>query len=135
MRNKDETKTHIREKNMDLKQNIDNNPTIFGKILRGEIPADKVYEDELILSFRDIQPKAKIHVLVIPKKRIVDLREAKPEDAEILGHLMAKIPEIAAKAGLTAGGFRLVANNGDHAGQEVPHLHYHLLGGEELQKL
>ena len=120
---------------MNLAENIQNNPTIFGKILRGEIPADKVYEDDLVLSFRDIQPKAKIHVLVIPKKRIVDLREASAEDKEVLGHLMTKIPEIAKLAGLSEGGFRLIANNGEHSGQEVPHLHYHLLGGEFLPKL
>lgn len=120
---------------MNLQENIQNNPTIFGKILRGEIPADKIYEDDLILSFRDIEPKAKIHVLVIPKKRIVDLRQATAEDTEILGHLMTKIPEIAERSGLSQGGFRLVANNGEHSGQEVPHLHYHLLGGEFLAKL
>lgn len=120
---------------MDLKNDIQKNPTIFGKILRGEIPADKIYEDDFILSFRDIQPKAKIHVLVIPKKRIEDLRNAKPEDKEILGHLMTKIPEIAEKAGLSENGFRMIANNGEHASQEVPHLHYHLLGGEQLGKL
>lgn len=120
---------------MDLQTDIQNNPTIFGKILRGEISAAKVYEDELILCFKDIEPKAKIHVLVIPKKRIQDLREATLEDKEILGHLMTKIPEIASLAGLSDGGFRLISNNGEHSGQEVPHLHYHLLGGEQLGKL
>lgn len=121
--------------NRNLDENILNNPTIFGKILRGEIPADKVYEDDLILAFRDIEPKAKIHILVIPKKCIVDLRMATSEDKDILGHLMVKIPEIAQRSGLTKNGFRLMANNGENAGQEVPHLHYHLLGGETLNKL
>ncbi|MFT7432829.1 MAG: histidine triad (HIT) family protein [Alphaproteobacteria bacterium] len=120
---------------MDLQENIQNNPTIFGKILRGEIPADKVYEDDHILAFRDIQPKAKVHVLVIPKKHIKDLRVTSVEDTAILGHLMVKISEIAELAGLSAEGFRLIANNGEHSGQEVPHLHFHLLGGEKLGKL
>lgn len=120
---------------MDLTNDIQNNPTIFGKILRGEIPADKVYEDDYVLAFRDIQPKAKIHVLLIPKKHIVDLRAATPKDAEILGHLMTKVPEVAELAGLSEGGFRIIANNGEHSGQEVPHLHFHLLGGEPLGKL
>jgi histidine triad (HIT) family protein len=123
------------ELNMNLEENIANNSTIFGKILRGEIPADKVYEDDYILAFRDIQPKAKIHILVIPKKCISDLRVASVEDKEILGHLMVKIPEIAEQTGLSHEGFRLISNNGENAGQEVPHLHYHLLGGEMLNKL
>lgn len=119
----------------DLEKDIANNPTIFGKILRGEIPADKIYEDEHVLAFRDIFPKAKIHVLLIPKKLIVDLREATAEDAQILGHLMTKVEEVARLAGLVEGGFRLISNNGVNSGQEVPHLHFHLLGGEKLGKL
>lgn len=120
---------------MSLNENIQNNPTIFGKILRGEIPADKVYEDDKILAFKDIQPKSAIHVLVIPKKHIQDLSTVSAEDEEILGHLMFKISEIADKVGLTECGFRVVSNNGENAGQEVPHLHFHLLGGEKLSSL
>ena len=120
---------------MNLQENIQNNPTIFGKILRGEIPADKVYEDEMVFAFRDIQPKAKVHVLVIPKKHIQDIRHATADDTAILGHLMTSIPKIAKLAGLTENGFRIIANNGEHAGQEVPHLHFHLLGGEQLESL
>lgn len=117
---------------MDLATDIQNNPTIFGKILRGEIPANKAYEDDVILAFHDITPKATVHILVIPKKHIESLQKATPEDAQILGHLMAKIPEIAADAGIKDSGFRIIANNGTHSGQEVPHLHFHMLGGEML---
>lgn len=120
---------------MTLEQDIQNNPTIFGKILRGEIPAQKVYEDELILAFYDIQPKAKVHVLVIPKKRLVCLRHAAAEDQHLLGHLLIKIPEIASLVGIKDSGFRIIANNGGNSGQEVPHLHFHLLGGEQLGAL
>jgi histidine triad (HIT) family protein len=120
---------------MNLEENIQNNPTIFGKILRGEIPADVVYEDDKILAFNDIEPKAKVHVLVIPKKHIVCLRCTAPEDVDILGHLMVKVREIAEGLGLNEGGFRIIANNGDDSGQEVPHLHFHILGGEKLPKM
>lgn len=120
---------------MDLSENINNNPTIFGKILRGEIPADTVYEDDKILAFNDIAPRARIHVVVIPKKHIVCLRSTSPEDAEILGHLLVKVREIAEGLGLNETGFRIIANNGGDSGQEVPHLHFHILGGEKLAPL
>tara|TARA_R110000868_G_scaffold218576_1_gene468980 strand:+ start:125536 stop:125898 length:363 start_codon:yes stop_codon:yes gene_type:complete len=119
---------------MNFDKDIQDNTTIFGKILRGEIPAEKLYEDDYVLAFKDIMPKARVHVLVIPKKCIQDLRVAGPEDAEILGHMMCKISEIAKLAGLDKGGFRIISNNGEHSGQEVPHLHLHLLGGEFLPK-
>lgn len=119
---------------MTLEQDIQNNPTVFGKILRGEIPSDKVYEDDKILAFKDILPKAKVHILIIPKKLIPSLADATAEDAETLGHLMAKIPEIAKKVGVQETGFRLISNAKEHGGQEVPHLHYHLLGGEQMPK-
>lgn len=127
---------HIKENNnMDLQENIQNNPTIFGKILRGEIPANKVYEDDQILAFHDIAPKAKVHVLVIPKKHIVDVRSASAEDAELLSYMMLKLPEIADMLGIKESGFRIIANNGEESGQEVPHLHFHILGGEKLGAL
>lgn len=111
---------------------MENNSTIFGKILRGELPCNKVYEDETILAFHDIDPHAKVHVLVIPKKHLPCLRAATAEDALILGHLMVKIPEIARILGLQESGYRVLSNNGPDAGQEVPHLHFHILGGEKL---
>ena len=117
---------------MGLQQDIQNNPTVFGAILRGEIPADKVYEDEHIFAFKDIAPKAKVHVLVIPKKRICCLGEATSEDAELLGYLTTKIPDIAAIVGIKESGFRIIINSGDDAEGEVPHLHYHILGGQNL---
>lgn len=120
---------------MDLTENIKNNPTIFGKILRGEIPAETVYEDDKVFAFHDIAPRAKVHVLVIPKKHITCLRSTSPEDAEILGHLLVKVREIAEGLGLNETGFRIIANNGGDSGQEVPHLHFHILGGEKLAPL
>lgn len=119
---------------MNLEQNIQDNPTIFGKILRGEIPCNKVYEDEHILAFHDIMPKAKVHVLVIPKKRILSVATATKEDAALLGHLMVKIPEVAEIAGVKESGFRIISNTEGDGRQEVPHLHIHIIGGELLPK-
>lgn len=114
---------------------IANNPTIFGKILRGEIPCHKIYEDDKVLAFFDIAPAAKVHALVIPKKLIPSLHEASAEDVELLGHLQTKIPEIATKAGCDENGYRVITNIGVNAGQEVFHVHYHILGGEKLSGL
>ncbi|MFZ2620064.1 MAG: histidine triad nucleotide-binding protein [Alphaproteobacteria bacterium] len=108
------------------------NPTIFGKIIRKEIPAKVVYEDAEMLAFHDIQPKAPVHIVVIPKQHMQCLRCADAADANLLGHMLTKIPEIAAKAGLGEGGYRVVTNAGEHAGQSVPHLHFHILGGGVL---
>ncbi len=106
---------------------------IFAKILRGEIPCDKVYEDEFCLAFRDIAPQAKIHVLVIPKGAYVSAADftAAASDAEIAG-FMRGLGKVAEQLGLTAAGYRLLANHGDHAGQEVPHFHVHIFGGAPL---
>ena len=106
--------------------------TIFERICAKEIPADIVYEDEHIVAFRDIKPVAPVHVLIIPRKPIATLEDATPEDHAALGHLLMKVPGIAARLGLTATGYRLVLNNGRDAGQEVPHLHFHLLAGRKL---
>lgn len=103
---------------------------IFARILRGEIPCDNVYEDEYVLAFRDIAPKAPVHILVIPRGAyvsIVDFSENAPE-AEIAGFYRA-LARIAEQEGLTQGGFRTIANTGLNGGQEVPHFHIHLLGG------
>jgi len=106
--------------------------TLFQRICDKEIPAAIVYEDEHIVAFRDIKPMAPTHVLIIPRKPIATLEEATPADHAVLGHLLLKAPQIAAQLGLTAGGYRLVLNNGRDAGQEVPHLHFHLLAGRKL---
>ena len=106
-------------------------PSIFSKIIAREIPADIVYEDELCLAFRDINPKAPTHLLVIPKKEIVSLADLTDDDEAILGRCLMVVSKVADQEGLT-GGFRLVANAGDDGGQEVPHLHFHVLGGRKL---
>ncbi len=106
--------------------------TIFEKIIAREIPADVVYEDELVLAFRDINPQAPTHILIVPKKPVPRIAEAKPEDHALLGHLLLKAAEVAAKVGLREGGYRLVINNGRDGGEAVPHLHCHILGGRHM---
>ena len=106
--------------------------TLFERIVARELPATIVYEDDLVLAFRDIRPQAPTHVLVIPKKPIPRIAEAKPEDQEVLGHLLLKAAEVARQLGLEKTGFRLVFNNGPHAGEAVPHLHCHILGGRAM---
>ena len=108
------------------------NETIFGKILRGEIPCNKVYEDDYILAFHDIAPKAKVHALVIPKRQIVDIASSTPEDAEMIGYILTTIPKIAEELGVQQSGYRIISNNGKDSAPEVPHLHFHILGGEKL---
>ena len=106
--------------------------TLFEKIIAREIPADIVYEDELVLAFKDINPKAPIHILIIPKKPITRISQAAPEDHQVLGHLLLKAREVADETGLGEKGYRLVINNGADAGETVPHLHLHILGGRTL---
>jgi len=106
--------------------------TLFEKIIARELPADIVYEDDLVVAFRDIRPQAPTHVLIVPRKPILRMAEAKPEDQQALGHLLLKAAEVANKLGLTQSGFRLVFNNGPDAGEAVPHLHCHILGGRHL---
>ena len=106
--------------------------TLFEKIIAREIPATIVYEDDLVLAFQDIKPQAPVHVLIIPKKPITRVSEATPDDHKVLGHLLLKAGEVAAKLGLTKTGFRLVFNNGPDAGEAVPHLHCHILGGRVM---
>ncbi len=109
----------------------DNN--VFAKILRGEIPCNKVFEDDFALAFHDINPQAPVHVLVIPKGRYVswDDFSAQASDAEITGFVRA-VGEVARAAGLPAPGYRLLANIGKDGHQEVPHLHVHIFGGRQL---
>ena len=106
--------------------------TLFEKIADKEIPAKIVYEDDLVVAFHDINPKAPVHVLIVPRKPIPRIAEAKPEDHKVLGHLLLKAAEIAEKLGVTKTGYRLVFNNGPHAGEAVPHLHLHILGGRQM---
>ncbi|MEI2726254.1 MAG: histidine triad nucleotide-binding protein [Verrucomicrobiota bacterium] len=106
--------------------------TLFEKIVAREIPARIVYEDDLVIAFHDIAPQAPTHVLLIPKKAIPRIAEAGLEDQALLGHLLVKAAEVAGRLGLTQSGFRLVFNNGPDAGEAVPHLHCHLLGGRKM---
>ena len=105
--------------------------TIFGKIIRKEIPADIVHEDDLCLAFRDISPQAPTHILVIPKKPIPRLVDTVPEDKEVLGHMLLIVNKIAQNEGLN-NGYRVVINTDQDGGQTVFHLHMHLLGGRSL---
>ena len=102
--------------------------TLFTKIINREIPADIVYEDEQCLAFRDIDPKAPTHILIIPKKEIPKISEAAAEDQNLIGHLLLKAGDIARSEGVSDN-FRLVVNNGANAGQTVFHLHVHLMAG------
>ena len=115
----------------------DNN--IFAKILIGEIPCKKIYEDDYVLSFYDVNPQKKIHALVIPKGKYIDLDDfnAKASDKEIV-ELIKGISIVAKKLGIsldTGKGYRTLANTSDHGGQEVPHLHFHLFGGEKVGRM
>lgn len=106
--------------------------TIFAKIIRREIPADIVYENENVLAFRDIKPQAPVHILIIPKKEIPKVTDIKKEDSVLLGEMFQAANELADKMNISKDGFRLVLNCGNDAGQEVYHLHMHLLGGRKL---
>jgi histidine triad (HIT) family protein len=108
------------------------NETIFSKIIRREIPADIVYQDERVTAFRDIHPQAPTHILIIPNKIIPSVNDITPEDEGVLGHLFVVAQIIAAQEGLAENGYRLMVNCGRHAHQEVFHLHLHLLGGRDL---
>lgn len=104
---------------------------VFIKIIRREIPANIVYEDELCLAFHDIHPKAPVHVLVIPKKPIASLEEVAPDDQSLIGHLFLILQKVARDLGVAEAGYRVVINCREAGGQEVPHLHLHLLGGRK----
>lgn len=106
--------------------------TLFEKIIARQIPAEIAYEDDVVLAFHDINPQAPTHVLLVPKKAIPRLASATPQDQALLGHLLLKAAEVAAKLGLQPTGYRLVINNGRDAGESVPHLHCHLLGGRPM---
>jgi len=105
--------------------------TLFEKIAAREIPAGIVYEDDLVLAFRDINPQAPVHVVIVPKRPIPRIGEAGLQDQALLGHLLLKAAAVAKQLGL-ANGYRLVINNGPDGGETVPHLHCHILGGRHL---
>jgi diadenosine tetraphosphate (Ap4A) HIT family hydrolase len=109
---------------------------VFARILRGEIPCKKVYEDQHALAFHDINPQAKVHVLVIPKGAYVSLEDfsATASDAEIAGFFRA-VGQVARELGLAEGGYRTLTNHGRHAHQEVPHFHVHIFGGQPLGRM
>lgn len=104
---------------------------LFCKIIKGEIPTDKIYEDDEILAFKDIQPKAPVHILVIPKKHISCAKDISQEDEVLIGRIFSVINKIAKDYKLD-NGYRIVNNCGEDGGQEVMHLHFHLLGGKKL---
>lgn len=106
--------------------------TIFSKIIRKEVPADIIYEDDLTIAFRDINPQAPVHILVIPKKPIPQLSDAESEDHALMGHLLLTAKRVAKAIGLD-NGYRLVINNGSDGGQTVHHLHLHILGGRQMK--
>ncbi len=105
--------------------------TIFSKIIQRQIPADIVYEDDLALAFKDVNPQAPVHILVIPKQRVTKLEDAEPQDQNLLGHLLLTAKHVAQQAGLT-NGYRIVINNGLDGGQTVDHLHLHILGSRQM---
>jgi len=121
-------KNHVESSRMAYDQN-----NIFAMILRGDIPCDKVYEDEFALSFNDINPQAPVHVLVIPKGEYVSIADfSASAPAELITGFFRAVGETARQLGLEEGGYRLIANTGDNAHQEVPHLHFHILSGKKL---
>lgn len=106
--------------------------TIFEKIAAREIPSNIVFEDDKVVAFKDVNPQAPTHILIVPRKPIPRIDQAEPADHALLGHLLLKAAEVARQAGISAGGYRLVINNGPDGGESVPHLHCHILGGRHL---
>ena len=106
--------------------------TVFKKIIDGEINANIIYEDEWCLAFHDLSPQAPVHVLVIPKKEVVNVAALQEEDRELAGYLLLAIGKVGRQLGLESAGYRVVANCGSDGGQSVNHLHFHILGGRQL---
>ena len=106
--------------------------TIFSKIISGEIPADVVYQDELVTAFRDINPQAPTHILIVPNKEIATVNDLEEEDEQVAGRLLLVAKKLAAQEGIAEDGYRLMINCNKHGGQEVFHIHLHLLGGRPL---
>jgi histidine triad (HIT) family protein len=105
--------------------------TIFSKIIRKEIPANIIYEDNLAIAFHDVNPQAPVHILVIPKEPIAKLSDAESKDHSLMGHLLLTVKRVAEQVGLT-NGYRVVINTGEDGGQTVYHLHLHILGGRQM---
>lgn len=108
--------------------------TIFGKIIKGEVPCDKVFENERIIAFKDIHPKAPVHILICPKKEIPDLQSLKEEDMHLIQEIVQTAQKLAEEFDV-AKGYRLLVNNGPDAGQTIAHLHFHLIGGKTLGQM
>ncbi len=108
--------------------------TIFGKIIKGELPSERVFENERILAIKDISPAAPVHILIMPKKQIPNLQAVKKEDLPLIEEIILIAQELAEEYGI-AEGYRLLTNNGEEAGQTIFHLHFHLLGGRKLSHL
>jgi histidine triad (HIT) family protein len=108
--------------------------TIFGKIIKGELPCEKVFENERIVAFKDIHPVAPVHILIMPKKEILNLQALSDEDLPLIAEIVKVAKELAEEFGVEEG-YRLLTNNGSEAGQTVFHLHFHLIGGRQLTHL
>jgi histidine triad (HIT) family protein len=111
------------------------NETIFSKIIRKEIPSDMVYQDDLVTAFRDIAPQAPTHILIIPNKLIPTVNDVQAEDEAVIGRMVTIAAKLAAQEGIAEDGYRLIINCNKHGGQEVYHLHMHLVGGHSLGRL
>lgn len=109
--------------------------TIFTKIINREIPSDIVFENDKVIAFKDINPQAPVHILVVPKKEIPTINDITPEDKELIGEVYLAIGKIAQEIGIAKEGYRVIANCNEYGGQEVFHIHFHLLGGEKLGAL
>jgi histidine triad (HIT) family protein len=107
-------------------------PTLFTKIINGDIPADIVYQDEQVTAFRDIEPQAPVHILIVPAKEIPTVNDIQPEDEQLIGHMFSVARKIAEQEGVARDGYRLLINTNEHAGQEIFHVHMHLFGGKPL---
>ncbi len=107
-------------------------PTLFERIVAGELPAQILHQDERVTAFRDIHPRAPTHILVVPNKLIPTVDDIADEDAVLIGHMVCVARDLARREGIAADGYRLIINCRTHGGQEVPHLHVHLVGGEPL---
>jgi histidine triad (HIT) family protein len=110
-------------------------PTLFEKIIAGDLPADIVYRDEQVVAFRDIRPQAPVHVLIVPVKPIPTANDIADEDKAIVGHMFTVARDLARQEGIAEDGYRLIINCNEHGGQEVYHLHLHLLGGRPLGRM
>ncbi len=106
---------------------------LFCKIIAGEIPSEKVYQDDLVTAFRDINPVAPTHILIIPNKHIATINDLTPEDESLVGHLFLTARSLAKEEGIDESGYRLIINVGPDGGQEIYHLHLHLIGGQKMR--